>query len=70
MSETNGNGLPLRAALKAVRHRRRLAVRAALARIAATDFEGAMAVEEQDDDNEQEEEEDGSTEHSRDVAGA
>jgi hypothetical protein len=45
MSETDGNGTPLRAALKAAKQRRRRAALAALARIAATDFEGRVAIE-------------------------
>jgi hypothetical protein len=64
MSKNNGNGLPLRAALKAVRHRRQLAARAA-SRVAATDFEGSMTVEpdekSSDETNERKEEDDGRT---------
>lgn len=51
MSTRNGDGLAqdpartLRAALATMRHRRRLAARAALARIAATDFDGPIAIE-------------------------
>jgi hypothetical protein len=65
MSRSNGDGLPLRAALKASKHCRLRAQRAAEASATVTVEE----VPQHDDDNEREEAEDGSTGSSGHVAG-
>jgi hypothetical protein len=56
LSESNGNGTPLRAALKAVKHRRRLVSRAVEASSRAE-----LSADEDDNDEREEEEDDDPT---------